>query len=102
MNLLDYVVLIGSILGIAVYGVWQTQNRNDLQSYLKGKKQTPWLTIGLSVMATQASAITFLSTPGQGYLGGFRASVFRCTNGADIHLDVFSSNIPAPERLHSV
>jgi len=70
MNLLDYVVLIGSILGIAVYGVWQTRNRNDLQSYLKGKEQTPWLTIGLSVMATQASAITFLSTPGQGYLGG--------------------------------
>ena len=42
----------------------------DLNTYIKGKGQTPWFAIGLSVMATQASAITFLSTPGQGYLGG--------------------------------
>ena len=70
MNALDFVVLIGSMLGIAVYGIWRTRGRRDLNTYLKGDGQTPWFAIGLSVMATQASAITFLSTPGQGYLGG--------------------------------
>jgi solute:Na+ symporter, SSS family len=70
MNALDYVVLIGSMLGIAGYGIWRTRGRRDLNAYLKGDGQTPWFAIGLSVMATQASAITFLSTPGQGYLGG--------------------------------
>jgi SSS family solute:Na+ symporter len=70
MSALDFVVLIGSMLGIAGYGIWRTRGRHDLSSYLKGDGQTPWFAIGLSVMATQASAITFLSTPGQGYLGG--------------------------------
>src|SRR5271154_7416079 len=70
MSALDFLVLIGSMLGIAIYGVWRTRGRRDLSSYLKGDGQTPWFAIGLSVMATQASAITFLSTPGQGYLGG--------------------------------
>ena len=57
------------MLGIAVYGIWKTRGRRDLGSYLKGG-HTPWFAIGLSVMATQASAITFLSTPGQGFAGG--------------------------------
>ena len=70
MNWLDYVVLLGSMLGIAAYGVWRTRGRRDLNSYLKGAGDTNWLVIGLSVMATQASAITFLSTPGQGYESG--------------------------------
>jgi Na+/proline symporter len=70
MNSLDLFVLVASILGIAIYGIWHTRKRGDLNSYLKGSSQTPWFAIGLSVMATQASAITFLSTPGQGYLGG--------------------------------
>jgi solute:Na+ symporter, SSS family len=69
MSPLDFVVLIGSMLGIAGYGMWRTRGRRDLNSYLKGG-HTPWFAIGLSVMATQASAITFLSTPGQGYAGG--------------------------------
>jgi SSS family solute:Na+ symporter len=70
MNPLDFVVLIGSMLGIAGYGIWRTRGRRTLNSYLRGDGRTPWFAIGLSVMATQASAITFLSTPGQGYLGG--------------------------------
>jgi solute:Na+ symporter, SSS family len=70
MSALDYAVLIVSMLGIAGYGIWRTRGRRDLNAYLKGDGQTPWFAIGLSVMATQASAITFLSTPGQGYLGG--------------------------------
>jgi len=70
LNLLDYAVLIGTILGIAIYGVWRTRGHRDLNTYLKGAGDTRWPVIGLSVMATQASAITFLSTPGQGYEGG--------------------------------
>jgi solute:Na+ symporter, SSS family len=70
MNPLDFVVLIGSMLGIAGYGIWRTRGRRTLDTYLRGDGKTPWFAIGLSVMATQASAITFLSTPGQGYLGG--------------------------------
>jgi solute:Na+ symporter, SSS family len=70
MSALDFVVLVGSMLGIAAYGIWRTRGRRNLNAYLRGDGQTPWFAIGLSVMATQASAITFLSTPGQGYLGG--------------------------------
>ena len=70
MNALDYVILVGSMVGIAAYAVWNTRGKRDLRGYLKGSGGTRWLTIGLSVMATQASAITFLSTPGQGYESG--------------------------------
>jgi SSS family solute:Na+ symporter len=70
MSLLDFVVLIASMLGIAAYGIWRTRGRRNLNAYLKGDGSSAWFAIGLSVMATQASAITFLSTPGQGYLGG--------------------------------
>lgn len=70
MSLLDFIVLLGSILGIAVYGTWRTRHRDNLKSYFKGDESQGWATIGLSVMATQASAITFMSTPGQGYEDG--------------------------------
>ena len=70
MNLLDFLVLVGSMVGIAVYGVWQTRGRQELSYYLKGDRRTGWAAIGLSVMATQASAVTFLSMPGQGYQDG--------------------------------
>ena len=70
MNALDYLVLLGVMLGIAAYGMWRTRAQPDLHSYLKGAGNTRWFTIGLSVMATQASAITFLSTPGQGFESG--------------------------------
>ncbi len=70
MNLLDFVVLLGSMLGIAVYGVWRTRGQRSLNTYLKGDQNLSWLAIGFSVMATQASAITFISTPGQGFQDG--------------------------------
>ena len=70
MNALDYSILFGSMLAIALYAIWSTRGSRDLSGYLKGSGQTRWFTIGLSVMATQASAITFLSTPGQGYEDG--------------------------------
>ena len=70
MNGLDYVILLATILGIAAYGTWHTRGRRTLKTYLKGSGDTHWFVIGLSVMATQASAVTFLSTPGQGFQGG--------------------------------
>jgi solute:Na+ symporter, SSS family len=70
MNVLDYLVLLGTMVGIAVFGMWRTRGRGTLKHYLKGNAATGWGTIGLSVMATQASAITFLSTPGQAYESG--------------------------------
>ena len=65
MSTLDCIVMLGTLLGIVAYGVWKTRNIASVQSYLLGDRDLPWWTIGLSVMATQASAITFLSTPGQ-------------------------------------
>jgi Na+/proline symporter len=70
MNLLDFAVLIGSMLAIAAYGTWHTRRHRDLKHYLRGDETIGWLTIGISVAATQASAITFISTPGQGYQSG--------------------------------
>ncbi len=70
MNEIDIAVLFITVTVITAIGIWKTRGRQDLRAYLKGAGKTPWWAIGLSVMATQASAITFLSTPGQGYLNG--------------------------------
>jgi len=70
MNGLDWTVLAGTLLFIVTYGVWKTRGAKDIEGFLLGSKNMKWGTIGLSIMATQASAITFLSTPGQAYLGG--------------------------------
>src|ERR1700722_2765267 len=70
MSPLDFVVLIGTIVGIAAYGSWTTRGKKDLSGYLRGDQTTGWVVIGISVMATQASAITFISTPGQGFEDG--------------------------------
>src|SRR2546423_7217679 len=70
MNLLDWLVLVGTMVGIAAYGAWRTRHTDNLNTYLKGNYNTGWLTIGLSVMATQASTITYLSLPGQAYENG--------------------------------
>ncbi len=70
MNLLDFVVLIGCLLAIAAYGTWHTRHHRNLSHYLRGDENVGWMTIGISVAATQASAITFISTPGQGYESG--------------------------------
>ena len=71
MSTLDWAVLFLTLVSIAVYGVYKTRGKQSLETYLKGNKDN-WWTIGLSIMATQASAITFLSTPGQAYEDGMR------------------------------
>lgn len=70
MHSIDFVVLFGTMLFIVLYGIWKTRKSHDLKGYLLGDNSMKWGTIGLSVMATQASAITFLSTPGQAYQDG--------------------------------
>ena len=66
----DWIILIFTILFIVVYGSYKTRKNKNIQSFLKADNSSNWFTIGISVMATQASAITFLSTPGQGYYDG--------------------------------
>ncbi len=70
MNRLDYLVLIATILAIPLYGLWRTRGSASLGQYLKGDSSIRWMTIGLSVLATQAGPITFLSMPGQAYESG--------------------------------
>lgn len=70
MQQLDWIVLSFTLLFIVIYGVYKTKGSANVQEYILGNKETPWWTVGLSVMATQASAITFLSTPGQAYHDG--------------------------------
>lgn len=70
MSPLDWIVMLGTMLGIAGYGAWRTRHTDHLDTYLKGSRTTGWFTIGLSVAATQASTITYLSLPGQAYENG--------------------------------
>ncbi len=70
MSTLDWFVLGSTLFFIVGYGVWKTRGSKDVDDYVLGGKKAKWWTIGLSVMATQASAITFLSTPGQAFHDG--------------------------------
>jgi len=70
VNRLDYFVLIATILAIPLYGLWRTRGSASLGQYLKGDASIRWATIGLSVLATQAGPITFLSMPGQAFESG--------------------------------
>ena len=70
MGKLDWIILGGTLLFIVVYGVWKSRGNKDVSDYVLGGNKAKWWTIGLSVMATQASAITFLSTPGQAFHDG--------------------------------
>ncbi len=70
MELLDWFVMLSTLFGIVIYGVVKTRKNENIHSYFLGGKSMGWAAIGLSVMATQASAITFISTPGQAYESG--------------------------------
>ncbi len=70
MGLIDWIILGCTILFIVIYGTIKTRGSKNVEEYILANQQTNWWTVGLSVMATQASAITFLSTPGQAYHDG--------------------------------
>ena len=72
MSQIDWIVLSITLLSIVVYGMWKSRGTKNIEGYLLADKQLPWYHVGLSVMATQASAITFLSAPGQSYNDGLR------------------------------
>ena len=70
MSGIDWIVLSLTLATIVIYGIWKTRGRQNMSDYLLGGRNSKWWVVGLSVMATQASAITFLSTPGQAYSEG--------------------------------
>jgi len=70
MAILDWSVLLVTLSFIVIYGAWKTKGSKNVKDFIKGGNEAKWWTIGLSVMATQASAITFLSTPGQAFHSG--------------------------------
>lgn len=73
MELLDWCVLVGTLSFIVLYGLWAGRKKaGESHNFLAGNRDLKWWTIGLSIMATQASAITFLSTPGQGFNDGMQ------------------------------
>ena len=72
MSAIDWIVLCCTILFIVVYGIWKSRGSKNIDGYLLGDRSLPWYHVGLSVMATQASAITFLSAPGLAYADGMR------------------------------
>jgi SSS family transporter len=72
MSLTDWIVLALTLLSIVAYGIWKSGSNKNIDQFLVGSRSLPWYHVGLSVMATQASAITFLSAPGQAYSDGMR------------------------------
>src|SRR5690242_15479892 len=72
MSLIDWVVLFSVLSFIAIYGIYKSRGNKNIEGYLLGNQTMKWYTIGFSIMATQASAITFLSAPGQAFTDGMR------------------------------
>ena len=76
LSTIDWIVMLCTLFGIVSYGVFKTRSVNNAKSFLLGDKDLKWWTIGLSIMATQASAITFLSTPGKAFQDGMDFAQF--------------------------
>jgi SSS family transporter len=72
MNWIDWLVMLATLIGIAAYGVWRTRHVRSSETHMRGNQDLLWWVIGFNIMATQASAITFLSLPGQAYEDGMR------------------------------
>jgi SSS family transporter len=76
MHYIDWIVLAFTLALVIFYGMYKSRNLGSSENFLAGNRDLPWWTIGLSIMATQASAITFLSTPGQAYADGMQFAQF--------------------------
>src|SRR3569833_1432798 len=72
MSLIDWIVLAVTLLSIVGYGMWKSGRHQNMEQFLVAGRSMPWYSVGLSVMATQARAITFLSAPGQANSDGMR------------------------------
>lgn len=99
MRTIDWLVLSSFLLFVVVYGIWKTRGKKDIRDYFLANKSTPWYTVTISIMATQASAITFLSTPGQAYVDGMRFVQFYL--GLPIAMIILSiTAVPIYHRLN--
>jgi len=99
MSYIDWIAMLGFIAFVVIYGIVKTRHTNDVDSYIRAGRKTPWWTITLSIMATQASAITFLSTPGQAYADGMRFVQFYL--GLPIAMIILSiTAVPIYNRLN--
>src|SRR3954464_10226492 len=72
MSSLDWIVLVASLAGIVAYGIYKSRTTKNLDGYFLSNRTMPWYLVLLSILGTQASAITFLSAPGQAYTDGMR------------------------------
>jgi SSS family solute:Na+ symporter len=72
MSNIDWIVMGAALVFVVAFGVWKSRGKTDIDGYILANRSTPWYTMTLSIMATQASAITFLSAPGQAYVDGMR------------------------------
>jgi Na+/proline symporter len=98
LSTLDWLVLCGTLAAFVAYGNWRGRGNRDLTGYLLADRRMPWPVVALSVMATQASAVTFLSTPGQGYADGLRFVQFYF--GLPLAMIVLcASAVPAYHRM---
>src|SRR3989337_874417 len=72
MSRIDWIVLVCTLLGIIAYGLYKSRTSKNLEGYFLSNRSMPWYLVLLSIMGTQASAITFLSAPGQAFTDGMR------------------------------
>src|ERR1041384_7462424 len=72
MSIADWIVLVVTLTGIIFYGIWKSRGQRDISDYFLGNQSMPWYIVLLSIIGTQASAITFLSAPGQAFTDGMR------------------------------
>jgi Na+/proline symporter len=72
MHLVDWIVFVAALTYVVLYGAWRARGRKTVETFVVAGHQVPWYAVGLSIMATQASAITFISTTGQAYVDGMR------------------------------
>jgi SSS family transporter len=72
MSVADWIVLVVTLVGIILYGVWKSRGQRDMKGYFLDNQSMPWYIVLLSIIGTQASAVTFLSAPGQAYTDGMR------------------------------
>jgi solute:Na+ symporter, SSS family len=76
MSNIDWIILVITLAGVIAYGLYKSRTTRDLDGYFLSNRTMPWWLILLSVMGTQASAVTFLSVPGQSYVDGMRSYNF--------------------------
>jgi len=104
MRLLDWVVLVGSLVSIVAYGLYKSRGSRTMENYLLAGRSMPWYAMALSIMATQAGAITFISTTGQSYIDGMRLRpvllwLAACDGDSFRH---GRADLPSLRRLHRV